>query len=101
MWIVMTSSAKPVGRFGTYRNVALVELDQEYTARYLTLLQPRCISERAKGVLRVRHLGKFNVGKTANCAYWRAVDAAEASAQAANNAGDAATAELLINPCCA
>ena len=34
VWIVMTSSARSAGRqFGTYRNVAMVQLAQHYTAR--------------------------------------------------------------------
>ena len=36
VWIVMTSSARSAGRqFGTYRNVAMVQLAQHYTARDL------------------------------------------------------------------
>ena len=45
VWIVMTSSARSAGRqFGTYRNVAMVQLAQHYTARDL---RPPQISERA------------------------------------------------------
>lgn len=98
MYIVMTSMAKRAGIYGTYRNVAIVEINQEYTAKQW---KPKLISKSAKGVLSVRHLGKFNVGKTRRSAYYEAVERAEAACFKANNARDVATAELLINPCCA
>jgi len=92
MWIVMTSCAKmPSSCWGRYRNVALVQLDQYYTAHGL---EPAYISTHARGVLRVRHLGHFNDGKTARCAYARAVMRAQQMADDINNsptveAGDA------------
>jgi hypothetical protein len=98
MYIVMTSSAKSANGYGVYRNVAVVEIDQEYTAKQW---RPKMISDRAKGVLSVRYLGRFSVGKTPRSAYQRAVARAEAACYAANSAGDIATAESYVNPCCA
>ena len=83
MYIVMTSSAHmPSSCRGTYRRVAVVQLDQYFTANNL---RPAMISDRAKGVLRVRDLGKHSVGKTERCAYARTLKEAEALAYALNN----------------
>lgn len=93
MYIVMTSCAKmPRIVKSPYRNVAIVEVDQEYTARDLT---PAMISERARGVLSVRHLGHHFVGRTDRCAYSRVVAEAEAICARANSAPDIATAERI------
>jgi hypothetical protein len=71
--IVMTSSARVAGkarRFGTYRNVAVVEVEAGS--------QPAMISERARGVVRiVQHFGALSVGSTERCAYARALREAE------------------------
>ncbi len=90
MWIVMTSSAKmPNSCWGQYRNVALVYLNQEYTA---TGKVPKLISERARGVARlstvgrgVIRMGHHHVGRTARSAYHRALAEAERRAHALNN----------------
>ena len=72
MWIVMTSSAKSNSCWGQYRNVALVHINQEYTANGKT---PKLISERARGVVRlstmrsaVIHMGHFHYGHTLSAA---------------------------------
>ncbi len=71
MWIVMTSSAKmPSSCWGRYTNVALVQLNQEYTALNK---RPKMISEHARGVLRIRHLGHHAEGKTERCGAARAL----------------------------
>lgn len=70
MYIVMTSSAKmPSSCKGTYANVAVVQITPEFAAESK---RPSMISERARGVVRVIHLGHHNVGKTPRCAYQRA-----------------------------
>jgi hypothetical protein len=93
MWIVMTSAAHmPQSCSGVYRNVALVQLNQRYTARGL---KPKMISERAKGVLRVRHLGHHNVGKTSRCAYQRALKRAHEMALEWNS-GPTVVPELIV-----
>lgn len=95
MFVVMTSCAKmPQTCWGRYRKVAVVQLNQEYTAKNL---RPTMISERARGVLRVRVLGNFSVGKTDRCAYRRALADAERIAHEANNSREMATAELLMS----
>ena len=84
MWIVMTSAAHmPSSCSGQYKNVALVQLNQHYTARNMV---PKMISERARGVLRVRHYGHHNVGKTARSAFYRVLAEAERHAAELNNA---------------
>lgn len=67
-YIVMTSSAHmPSSCMGRYKNVAIVEVENENTV-------PKMISERARGVVRiVRHYGPQSVGKTARCAFERAL----------------------------
>ena len=98
-WIVMTSQAKMPGScWGKYRNVALVQLNQEYTAKQL---KPKYISTRARGVLRVVHLGHHFDGETDRCAFARALAAAKQRAYDLNNSCDMASAELLINSTCA
>jgi hypothetical protein len=94
MWIVMTSSAKmPLSCWGKYRNVAVVQLNQEYTANNR---MPKYISTHARGVLRVRHLGHHSVGVTARSAYAHALVRAEAFARELNSARDMATVEDII-----
>jgi hypothetical protein len=95
MHIVMTSSAKmPNSVKAPYRNVAVVKLNQHYTAHGL---RPKMISERAVGVLAVRHLGRFPAnGKTLRSGYQVALARAEQIAFEANNAKDWATAEQLM-----
>ena len=65
-FLVMTSSGQVKGKarqFGTYRNVAVVEIEDEHP-------RPKMISERARGVVRiVRHWGTCSVGTTSRCQY--------------------------------
>src|SRR5271165_6029313 len=90
MWIVMTSSAKmPNSCWGQYRNVALVHINQEYTANGKT---PKLISERARGVVRlstmrsaVIHMGHFHYGHTLRSAYHQALVEANRRARVLNN----------------
>ena len=83
MWIVMTSSKKMPSRcWGRYANVAIVQLNQEYAAKDL---KPSMISERAKGVLRMIHLGHHNVGSTKRCAFQVALAEAEKRAAELNS----------------
>jgi hypothetical protein len=94
MHVVMTSSAKPKGRFGRYGNVAVVQLNQEYTAKNW---RPKMISEHAKGVLRiVRHYGRRSMGKTERCDYAMTLKAAEELAYRLNNVPDLADIEAII-----
>jgi hypothetical protein len=84
-WIVMTSAAKmPSSCRRTYRNVALVQVTSEYLAQGL---RPKMISEHARGVAAVRHMGHHSVGKTSRSAYARAVAEAEVLASQLNGAG--------------
>ena len=99
MHIVMTSSAKmPSIVRARYRNVAIVQLNQEYTAKNL---RPKMISDRAVGVLRVHHLGHFHVGKTERGAYQQALARATETAMRMNAAGDVAEGLLLVTGACA
>jgi hypothetical protein len=92
MWIVMTSSAHmPNSCRGRYRNVALVKLNQHYTAHGI---RPAMISGRARGVLQISDMGHHSVGKTERCGYNRALAEANRRAFELNNtptveAGDA------------
>jgi hypothetical protein len=71
MWIVMTSCANmPASVKSSYRNVALVKVTDEYAQ---SGKRPKMISMHAKGVVEVRHLGHYHVGKTDRCAYMKAV----------------------------
>src|SRR5262249_35939121 len=75
MWVVMTASARmPSACRGKYRRVAIVQLNQEYTAHGW---QPKMISDRARGVLRVVDYGHHSVGKTRRCAYAKALEEAQ------------------------
>lgn len=95
MWIVMTSSAKmPSSCWGRYRNVALVQLTQEYTSRGQT---PKIISTHARGVLRIVHMGRHNAGKTAKCAYARTVAEAKRRAHELNNSHPLAHGDMLMS----
>jgi hypothetical protein len=83
-WIVMTSSAKmPSSVKSAYRNVALVRLTEEYR---LAGLRPSMISTRARGVMEVRPIGKFFVGKTQRAAYQIALAGAQEIADNLNAA---------------
>lgn len=94
MWTVMTSAARmPNNCWGKYRNVALVQLNQHYTANGYT---PRMISTRARGVLRVEEMGHFHVGTTDRCAYERALQEALRRAEELNTAAPLAQEELLM-----
>lgn len=97
MHIVMTASAKmPSSCKGRYGKVAVVQLDQHYTA---SGKRPKFIGERAKGTLRVVwESGPQNMGKTAKCAYQRALIEAERYAAELNNARSIADAASIIAP---
>jgi len=85
MWIVMTSSAAmPQSCMGRYGNVALVKLTSGYAA---TGTLPKMISDRARGVERLEHLGHHHMGKTARCAFARTLAYAEKEAARRNREG--------------
>jgi hypothetical protein len=93
MWIVMTSAAHmPNSCKGRYRRVALVQLSQYYTANNL---EPKMISERARGVLRLIDMGHHNVGTTPRCAYHRTLVTAHARVDRLNNEAPEAVGDLL------
>jgi hypothetical protein len=96
MWIVMTSSAKmPTSVKSPYRNVAVVKLSQEYTARDL---KPKMISIYARGVVRLHHLGHHHAGRTVKAsAYERALAEAQRRAFELNNSQPLAEGELLAS----
>ena len=96
MHVVMTSSAQmPSSVRSPYVWVAVVQLSQEYTAQNK---RPKMISLRARGVLALNVLGKYPAnGKTMRSGYQQALAEAQRMADAANAAGDTATAELLIS----
>ena len=83
----------PNSCMGMYRRVAVVQLNQHYTAHGL---RPKMISERAVGVLRVVDLGKHNVGKTDRCAYRRKLKEAQEMVDRINSDRVTASGELLI-----
>ena len=101
MWIVMTSSAKmPSSCWGKYYNVALVHINQEYTAKGL---RPKMISDRARGVSKlstmrsaVIEMGRHHVGTTYRCAYNRAMTEAAKRAHRLNNLAPVAQAEEVM-----
>ena len=100
MHIVMVASAKPVKirgmSFGNYRNVAVVQLTQEFTAQNK---RPSMISDRARGILKiVWKRDRLHVGKTAKCEFNRTLAEAKAYAAQLNNLGDMADARSLIAP---
>ena len=73
-FVVMQAAAcMPNSCWGRYRKVAVVEIEDGFKGR------PKMISRRAKGVARVVALwDKQSVGKTARCAFQKALAAAEA-----------------------
>lgn len=81
-YIVMTASAKmPASVRGRYARVAVVELDPDHEG------MPAMISERARGVRRiVETWERCHVGRTARCAYQRALAEAETLAAELNTA---------------
>jgi hypothetical protein len=85
-FIVMSRSAHmPPGCWGQYRRVAVVETDLP------GLVEPRMISERATGVVRIVDTWeKLNVGTSPRCAYRKALREAEALAEKLNNEGKVA-----------
>ena len=100
MCIVMTSSAKmPQSCKAAYRRVAVVQLNQHYTA---CGLRPKMISERVIGVLRVIDLGHYPAnGKTERSGLQQALKRAHEIAFQMNNHREIAAGELLINSVCA
>ena len=94
MHVVMTSSAQMPSKVrAPYRNVAVVQLTQEFTSHNW---RPKMISTRAKGVLRLYHLGHHFVGKTEKCAYRKALARADDMAYRMNNVRDMATIQDII-----
>jgi hypothetical protein len=76
------------------RNIALVKVDYY---RFNREGQPRMISEHARGVLKVRHMGAFHVGKTDRSEYYRALKQAERAVIELNNAAPLAEGDLLMS----
>lgn len=103
MWIVMTSSAKTPSSWkwkAPHRNIAMVNLSQEYTAKGLT---PAMISDRAKGISKlstmrsaVIHLGMHRVGNTEKGAYQKALADANERCQRLNNMAPIAQAAEIM-----
>ena len=94
MWIVMDSSAHmPQSCKGRYRRVAVVQLNQYYAAHNLV---PKMISLHARGVLRIRDLGKHSVGSTARCAFQRACADAERLCFELNNAKTVEAGDAIL-----
>jgi len=83
-FIVATASAHmPNSCWGTYRRVAVLEIDPSATPAG----GPKMISERARGVVRIVETWEaLNVGKTERCAYRVALAEAEAMAEHLNEA---------------
>ena len=73
-FVVLTAAAAmPNSCWGIYRRVGVVEIAADADERRLT------IDERRKGVIRVVSTWeRLNVGRTARCAYQRALAEAEA-----------------------
>ena len=95
MWIVMTSAAHmPASCRGPYRNVALVQLDQEFTSHDR---RPKMISTRARGVLRLVHMGHHFHGTSTRCAAFKAIALAMARAYELNNTAPDAAGDLLMS----
>lgn len=76
-YIIMTRTEKmPANCWGTYRKIAVVELEEGFDG------EPAMISERSRGVKRiVEEWRKLNVGCTPRSAYKRALAEAEALKQ--------------------
>jgi hypothetical protein len=82
-WIVMSSGKKMPSRVqAPYRNIALVEITDEYANEGKL---PKMISTHARGVKSIRHLGHYHVGRTPRGAFQKAFAAAEAEAAALNS----------------
>ena len=79
-FIVMSSCAKmPTSCWGRYRNLAILEVVKGTF--------PKMISERARGVVDIRHYwGKLHDGKTNRSAFGRALEKAEKIAAELNAA---------------
>ena len=74
-YIVQTASEcmPSTCRFGEYRRVAVLEVDPQVLEAH-GYDEPRMISERARGVVRVvKTWDRLNVGTTERCAYRRAL----------------------------
>lgn len=79
-FIVKTAADRVPGGWGTYRRVAVLEVEPGVTADDVAMISPR-----AKGVIRVVETwNRLNVGKTDRCAYRRALAAAHALAEDLN-----------------
>lgn len=84
--IVMSASCTPSANcWGRYKRVAVVVVDQE-VLRELGRELPSSISKHAKGVVRIARIWEnLNVGKTARCAYQRALVEAQELADKLNS----------------
>jgi len=96
MYIVMESSAHmPASCKAPYRRIAVVQLNQDYTAHDRL---PKMISERARGILRI--VRDYPIvpaaGKTERSGLVQTRKAARELADRLNNAGDQATVQDLI-----
>lgn len=82
MWIVMSSSAHmPNSVKAPYRNVAIVRITNEYANENKL---PKMISTHAKGVVEVKHYGKFH-SRGKNTAFHKAMKEAELEVLRLNN----------------
>lgn len=69
-YVILDKAAAGCGTWGTYRRVAVVEIEPGAD-------MPRMISTRCRGVVRIVRLwDKLNVGATEKCAYSKALCAA-------------------------
>ena len=69
---IITKQAGSKKGHGPYYRIAIVEMEDGFEG------DPKMISERAKGVVRVvRDFGDFFVGKTKRSAYYRALEEAQ------------------------
>ncbi len=75
---VMTAAVKPLGGWGSYARIVVVEID-------LDLPRPKIISMRARALRSiVREWSPVYVGTTERCAYQRALRSARELAAALN-----------------
>lgn len=85
----------------TYRTVALVKRTEEYATKNL---RPKMISTRARGVVRIIHLGAHRIGLTKRSGYRRGLADAERRAYKLNKTARVAQPVVLCtvsapNPC--
>jgi len=98
----MTSSARmPNSCWGVYRNVSIVNvLHTDFNMGK----RPKMLSGRAKSIIKrggagqsgVWHLGRYSVGKTARCAYQRAIASAQVECNRLNSMAPEAAANEVV-----